>query len=65
MKTDAFGINHRPHCRRPHWRIATAHHGINSSHIQQCRNCGITWRPGEPSTTPQPTRGYTEKATTS
>ena len=55
MKRDAFGIEHRPNCRAPEWTSARANTG---SAVQRCRRCGVTWRPGDPSTTPQPTIRY-------
>lgn len=61
MKTDGFGIHHRPQCQGPRWQTVPARPGTPSASVQQCRSCGITWRPGDPSNTPQPTSGYTER----
>lgn len=54
MKTDGFGITHRDHCTAPAWNVIRMRHSTG----QKCKNCGITWRPGEPTLTPRPMTGY-------
>lgn len=58
MKRDGFGIEHRPNCVAPEW--TSVRHDPGPA-VQRCRRCGVTWSPGDSSTTPQPTIGYTSK----
>lgn len=58
MKRDGFGIEHRSTCRGPAWVSARSNTGRAT---QRCHYCGVTWSPGDSSTTPQPTIGYTSK----
>lgn len=58
MKSDGFGIEHRPDCREPAWSSVRADPG---SAVQRCRRCGVTWRPSDPTTPARPRVGYTPR----
>lgn len=51
MKTDGFGIEHRSTCTSPYWRTLPGGG-------QVCARCGIRWKPSDPTTPPQPRKGY-------
>lgn len=58
-RTDGFGLEHRPDCRGPAWGIAKVLLGAAGRvAVQQCRGCGLVWRPGEPAGSPRPISGY-------
>lgn len=54
MKTDGFGITHRDDCKAPSWNVVRKGFSL----AQRCKNCGITWRRGDPALTSRSETGY-------
>lgn len=58
-RTDGFGIEHRSDCQAPEWGTSVLRVGVSARvHVQRCRSCGVTWRPGEPAGHARPVYGY-------